>query len=823
MEETTIWKDSKTLLPGFQPKLISIGKNRQVISFDSHLPDSKTKASTKSPVIFLHGFPDNVFSFRLVAPILVKSGSRCILLSCPGYDYLSKSAKVDGSLGVEAVAKDYTIAIDNILGSTDSESKPMYHLVGHDWGALHASYIASKIHTRRVISLCLAAVPHGLHAGYKKFPKQQIIDKSWYLAFFQLPYLPEWWLLGPMDGLSLLWRQWSPNYEVDQFYLFSVRRTLSQPGIIKSALNMYRDTIGKTFVLQYILLRLLCLIRFFLGLGNRPLDFSNQPKSSDELEEDSIIFNMPVLGISGAKDGCIDTNLFDHHMSEDNDRVYPRGYTIFRIPEVGHFSFSEKPTLIANKLREIMDESETIASDIQKTEFLKADYFVVGAGATGIAFVDTILTENKDCRIVLVDRYKIPGGHWTVAYPFARLHQPASAYGVNSKRLGKTDYMDPSNLASKDEILDYYKEVLDDFIRTGRVRYFPECDADMDNSTFKSLTNENLCYKVLATTTVDSTYTNVIVPSMRPPSFKIKDSTAIVAPINDVTNLAKTYPTADFVIAGAGKTGIDAILELFRLGIASSQIVWIIPNDSWFINRDYFRPKTWASDLCDFVTFLNESKSCEETFVKMEKTGFSGYIRLDTNIMPKLFKGATVSSIEMSKLRSISRTVRVGRIVAIENEYLILEKGKLPLTKGSCVIDCTANGLPPSQPIPIFSGNRITLQTIQVFQPVFSASIIAYVLIHVADDKKRNEICTVASHPVELEEYVHQLYNSLMVNNRMQSNGYGNFINKNRLNIVTGVSPLRVLWAALGPQGLIRKFNIFLERVKNDEYKSSSE
>ena len=103
----------------------------------------------------------------------------------------------------------------------------------------------------------------------------------------------------------------------------------------------------------------------------------------------------------------------------------------------------------------------------------------MGAGATSLAFVDTLLTENKNCRIIIVDRYSIPGGHWTIAYPFAQLHQPASAYGVNSKRLGKTDWLDPTNLVSKDEILSYYKKVLSTFIKTGRVRYFPQCNADI--------------------------------------------------------------------------------------------------------------------------------------------------------------------------------------------------------------------------------------------------------------------------------------------------------------------------------------------------------
>jgi cation diffusion facilitator CzcD-associated flavoprotein CzcO len=54
---------------------------------------------------------------------------------------------------------------------------------------------------------------------------------------------------------------------------------------------------------------------------------------------------------------------------------------------------------------------------------IEADYLVVGAGAMGMAFLDTLLCETQ-ARVVLVDRNHQPGGHWTTAYPFVRLHQP---------------------------------------------------------------------------------------------------------------------------------------------------------------------------------------------------------------------------------------------------------------------------------------------------------------------------------------------------------------------------------------------------------------
>lgn len=84
---------------------------------------------------------------------------------------------------------------------------------------------------------------------------------------------------------------------------------------------------------------------------------------------------------------------------------------------------------------------------------LEVDYLVVGAGAMGMAFVDTLLTES-DKTVAMVDRNARPGGracnsrefwslesltcpgHWITSYDYVRLHQPSAYYGVNSTPLG---------------------------------------------------------------------------------------------------------------------------------------------------------------------------------------------------------------------------------------------------------------------------------------------------------------------------------------------------------------------------------------------------
>ena len=110
---------------------------------------------------------------------------------------------------------------------------------------------------------------------------------------------------------------------------------------------------------------------------------------------------------------------------------------------------------------------------------IEADYLVVGAGAMGLAFADTLVSES-DATVVVVDRNDQPGGHWTTAYPFVRLHQPSAYYGVNSRNLG-TDTIDQSGLnagyyelASGAEVCAYFDTVMrQHLLPTGRVTYLP--------------------------------------------------------------------------------------------------------------------------------------------------------------------------------------------------------------------------------------------------------------------------------------------------------------------------------------------------------------
>ena len=90
-----------------------------------------------------------------------------------------------------------------------------------------------------------------------------------------------------------------------------------------------------------------------------------------------------------------------------------------------------------------------------------------------MAFVDTLLTEQPNATVAIVDKHNAPGGHWNDAYGFVRLHQPSLLYGVASKQLeGRWSslllrgILPWTHRASKHEILTHYKGLMDDIKMT---------------------------------------------------------------------------------------------------------------------------------------------------------------------------------------------------------------------------------------------------------------------------------------------------------------------------------------------------------------------
>ncbi|MCH7698616.1 MAG: NAD(P)-binding protein [Chloroflexi bacterium] len=382
---------------------------------------------------------------------------------------------------------------------------------------------------------------------------------------------------------------------------------------------------------------------------------------------------------------------------------------------------------------------------------IEADYLIVGAGAMGMAFADALLTET-DATIAIVDRYGSPGGHWTRAYPHVRLHQPSAFYGVNSKPLGRnTKDTRGGNaglfeLASGSEVVAYFDQVMNQqFLPTGRVHYFPMCEYAEGGAIVSLASGER--HEVTGKKIVDATYSQVTVPSMRPPAYDVADDVRCVPP-NALNTIDET--PSGYVVIGAGKTGIDACLWLLDAGVDPKDIAWILPRDPWILDRAKIQPGPdfFDSTVGGFALQMEASAlatSIDDLFERLEATG--QLLRLDDTVRPTTYRCSTVSIAELEELRRIDNVVRLGRVRSISADEIVLENGSIPTGPEVLHIDCTADGLARRPAVPVFEGDRITLQNIRVCQPTFSAGLTGHVEASYTDDTQKNELCTPVPYP----------------------------------------------------------------------------
>jgi NAD(P)-binding Rossmann-like domain len=380
-----------------------------------------------------------------------------------------------------------------------------------------------------------------------------------------------------------------------------------------------------------------------------------------------------------------------------------------------------------------------------------ADYLVVGAGAMGMAFVDTLIAET-DATVALVDAGPQPGGHWTSVYPFVRLHQPSAYYGVNSCALG-SDRVDQAGwnegfyeLATGSEVCAYYDQVMrHNLLPTGRLSYFP-MSTYLGDKRFRTLDGTEHTVNARRRV-VNATYLLTVVPAMRPRPFPVADGVDAVPP-NDLPRLAPGRN--HYTIVGAGKTGMDACLWLIRHGVSPDCLRWITPRDSWLMNRANVQPGALfaaqlQSSLANRVQAIAAATSMDDLFERLEATG--ELLRIDPGVRPTMYHCAIVSLAELEQLRRVDDVVRLGHVERVEPNELVLERGSLPAEKGSLYVDCTTAGLPRPPSVPVFDGDRITLQSVRGCQQVFSSALIAHIEGAYADDDARNALCQTVPHP----------------------------------------------------------------------------
>ncbi len=402
---------------------------------------------------------------------------------------------------------------------------------------------------------------------------------------------------------------------------------------------------------------------------------------------------------------------------------------------------------------------------------METDYLIVGAGAVGLAFADTLLDET-DAHITIVDRHGKPGGHWNDAYSFVTLHQPSAYYGVNSLPLGQ-DRIDQTGinqglyeLASGPEVSGYFEKVMNQrLLASGRVSYFPMSDY-LGAGRFVSLLSGKETEIHIRKKTVDATFFKTTVPSTHKPKFVVEEGVDFV-PLNELPHLWKRSQgmPKHFVIVGAGKTGMDAACWLLASGADPDSISWIMPRDSWLLNRRKTQPgidffdETIAGQA-DMMEACALASDVDDLFDRLEACGVM--LRIDPNVRPTIHRYATVSTGEVEQLARIKNVIRKGRVSSISLTKVVLEGGEEVFGKDTLFIDCSATAVEDRPAVPVYQGDLIVPQMIRIPQPAFSAALAAYVEAHYEDDATKNGLCGSIPLPRTLDMYPRAVLGNMM-------------------------------------------------------------
>ena len=436
---------------------------------------------------------------------------------------------------------------------------------------------------------------------------------------------------------------------------------------------------------------------------------------------------------------------------------------------------------------------------------LETDYLVIGSGAAGMAFVDTLISETN-AHVTLIDRHGKPGGHWNDAYSFVTLHQPSAFYGVNSTELGvrRKDTRGTNRgmleLASGPEICGYFDRVMNQhLLPSGSVDYHPMCN-HLGDGQFESLLSGQRTQVTVRKKVVDATYYSPPVPSTHTPKFRVADGVALVPP-NALPQLGAAASASRqpqrYVILGAGKTAMDACVWLIQSGASPDSIHWVVPRDSWLVNRITTQPApefffdAIGSQAQQMEAFA-KARSVDDLFQRLEACGF--LTRIDTTRQPSMFHFATVAPGEVEVLRSIRHVIRMGRVKAIEADHLVLDQGTLPMPANTLYVDCTASAVEPRPTQPIFQADRIVLQVVRIPQPTFSAALIAYVEAHYEGDQAKNRLCASVPFPNRLQDYPRTVMVSMWNQAQWaQDKTLRNWMRESRLDgfgkLMTGIDP----------------------------------
>jgi pimeloyl-ACP methyl ester carboxylesterase len=265
-----------------------------------------------SPVLLLHGWPDDVRGWRGLTPHLERAGLRWVAPWLRGFGpttFRSAETIRDGS--AVALASD-AIALADQLGWTK------FSVVGHDWGARIAYTLAALFPERlsNITALALSYSPGG------RFPTPTFEQSRrwWYQWFMTTDRGAEAVRADPKSFARQQWNTWSPPGWFDDTEFTATTKSFENRDWVNITLNAYRSR-WKT----------------------EPAD-DRYTRQRERLASVQTL-STPALMIQGSADMCDPPS-----ESAGQERYFTGGYQRVLLDGVGHFPAREAPNKVASEV-----------------------------------------------------------------------------------------------------------------------------------------------------------------------------------------------------------------------------------------------------------------------------------------------------------------------------------------------------------------------------------------------------------------------------------------------------------------------------------------
>jgi pimeloyl-ACP methyl ester carboxylesterase len=266
-------------------------------------------------VVLVHGFPEHWYSWRAQIPALAAAGFRVVAPDMRGYNLSSRPR------GVSSYSSDKLAA--DVAGLIEERGERSALLVGHDWGAAVA-WMTAMNHPEFVERLAILNLPHPRRL-LRAFRDPRQLARSWYMFFFQLPWLPE--LATRARHWQALRRPLERDSRPGAFTDGDLERYVeawSVPGAITAMLNYYRAAFRQT--------------PWSAERGMRPV-------------------TAPTLVIFGEQD-----HYLRHQLAEPYPDDVPNLDRVVRLPGVSHFVQNDAPEEVNRLLIEFFSPALPTAS-----------------------------------------------------------------------------------------------------------------------------------------------------------------------------------------------------------------------------------------------------------------------------------------------------------------------------------------------------------------------------------------------------------------------------------------------------------------------------